>query len=39
MTTDCKIYSIGHAEALHRAKKELVCLKLLCITSLEKLTC
>jgi len=39
MTTDCKIYSIEHVEALHRAKTSLPRLNLLSITSLEKLTC
>jgi len=39
MTTGCKIYSIEHAEALHRAQTALARLILVSITSIEKLTC
>jgi len=38
-TTGCKIYSIEHAEALHRAQTALARLNLVSITILEKLTC
>ena len=39
MTIGCKIYSIDHAEALHRAQTALVRLNLVSITILEKRTC
>ena len=39
MTTGCKIYTIVHAEALHRVQTALVRLNLVCITILEELTC
>jgi len=39
MTTDCKIYSVEHVEALHRAKTALARFNLLGRTILEKVTC
>ena len=38
-TTSCKIYSIEHAEALHRAQTALARLNLVSITILQKLMC
>jgi hypothetical protein len=39
MTTDCKIYSTEHVEALHRAQRALARLNLVSITMLEQLMC